>query len=49
MGKLIILVLIILIAFWLGRLSVSTKKDKVSRKTSQDESTIIDIEIEEKK
>lgn len=47
MGKLIILVLIILIAFWIGRLSVSAKKDKVSRNTSQDESTIIDIEIED--
>jgi len=47
MGKLLILVLIILLAFWIGRLSASAKKEKVSKNTSQDESSIIDIEIED--
>ncbi|GJM15749.1 MAG: hypothetical protein DHS20C13_10760 [Thermodesulfobacteriota bacterium] len=47
MGKLLILLLIILIAFWVGRLSVSSKKEKISKNNNQDESEIIDIEIED--
>ncbi len=47
MGKILILTLIILIAFWVGRLSVGTKKDKVSKKTPQNDSSIIDIDIED--
>jgi len=47
MGKLLILALIILLAFWIGRLSVSQKKEKITKNTPQDESTIIDIEIED--
>lgn len=47
MGKLLILTLIILAAFWMGRLSVSTKKDKISKNSSTDKSTIIDIQIED--
>jgi len=47
MGKILILTLIIFIAFWVGRLSVSTKKDKVSKDTPQNDSSIIDIEIED--
>lgn len=47
MGKILILALIILIAFWIGRLSVSTKKEKITKNSSSDESTIIDIEVED--
>jgi len=47
MGKLLILLLIILIAFWVGRLSVGSKKEKISKNNNQDESEIIDIEIED--
>lgn len=47
MGKLLLLVLIILLAFWMGRLSVSKKKDKITKNTSHDESNIIDIEIDD--
>lgn len=47
MGKLLILSLIIVGAFWLGRLSVRAKKDKISKNSSQDESSVIDIEIED--
>lgn len=47
MGKLLILVLIILLAFWIGRLSVGAKKDKCPKDNSNDESSIIDIEIED--
>ena len=51
MGKLIILILIVLIAFWIGRLSVSSRKNTKSRNNSSDEGNIdegniIDIEIE---
>jgi len=47
MGKLLILILIVLIAFWIGRLSVSSRKNKQSRKNSSDEGKIIDIEVED--
>ncbi len=47
MGKILILTLIILIAFWVGRLSVGTKKDKISKKTPDHDSSIIDIEPED--
>jgi hypothetical protein len=47
MGKLIILILIVLIAFWIGRLSVSSRKNTKSRNNSSDEGNIIDIKIED--
>jgi len=48
MGKILILVLIILISFWVGRLSVSTKKEKIAKKAPNHNAPIIDIELEEK-
>ena len=47
MGKLLILVLIVLIAFWMGRLSVSSGKNKTPDNNSRDEGNIIDIEVED--
>jgi len=48
MGKLLILILIVLIAFWMGRLSVSSGKNKNPDNNSRDEGNIIDIEVEDK-
>ena len=48
MGKLIIVIFIVIIAFWMGRQSVSSKKSKISGNEKIDESKIIDIEIEDK-
>jgi len=48
MGKLLILTSIIFLAFWLGRISASSKKDKDSKEISRDESDVIDIELEDK-
>ena len=47
MLKLLILIVIIAGAFWLGRLSVSAKEDKFSKNSHQDEPSVIDIEIED--
>ncbi|MCH7949117.1 MAG: hypothetical protein IH875_01385 [Candidatus Dadabacteria bacterium] len=47
MGKILILILIILISFWVGRLSVRTKKDKVAKRTPNHDSSIIDVELED--
>ena len=47
MVKLLILFVIIAGAFWLGRLSAGSKKNKISKNSSQDESSVIDIEIED--
>ena len=47
MGKILILILIILISFWVGRLSVSTKNDKVAKKTPNHDSSIKDVELED--
>lgn len=45
--KLLILLVIIAGAFWLGRLSAGVKKDNISQKSSLDESKVIDIEVED--
>ncbi len=46
MMKLLLLIVIIAGAFWLGRLSANVKKN-ISKKSSLDESNVIDIEIED--
>ncbi len=47
MLKLLILLIIIVGAFWLGRLSAGASKQKSADKASLDESSVIDIEIED--
>ena len=47
MMKLLLLLAIIAGAFWLGRLSAGVKKHSISKKSSPDESKVIDIEIED--
>jgi len=48
MGKILILLLIILVSFWVGRLSVGAKKEKITKKASRQDPSIIDIELEDK-
>lgn len=47
MTKLLILVLIVLIAYWLGRQSAKGRGKQVEKRNPKDESEVIDIEIEE--
>lgn len=47
MLKLLILLVIIAGAFWLGRLSANAQKGKPPKNSSNDESQVIDIEIED--
>ena len=47
MLKLLILLVIIAGAFWLGRLSAGAKNNKISKKPPPDESEVIDIEVED--
>lgn len=47
MLKILILLIIIAGAFWLGRLSAGTNKDKISTTSSKNESEVIDIELED--
>ncbi|MEM7009469.1 MAG: hypothetical protein AAF462_10085 [Thermodesulfobacteriota bacterium] len=48
MGKVLILLIIIAGAFWLGRLSAKAKNNKIADKPSGNEPEVIDIEIEDK-
>lgn len=48
MGKLLVLALIIILAFWLGRLSARSKKENNPKNMSRDDSNVIDIEPEDK-
>ncbi len=48
MLKLLILVIIIAGAFWLGRLSAGAKRHEIEDNTAPDDSSVIDIELEDK-
>ncbi len=48
MTKLLLIVLIILIAFWLGKMSVEGKRKNLSKRNSEAESPVIDIKAEDK-
>ena len=47
MLKLLILILIIAGAFWLGRLSAKAKRHKIEDNPARDDSSVIDIEVED--
>ena len=50
MTKLLIIILIVAIAFWLGRMSVTAKKDNNQDKKNNDKDPpVIDIKLEDKK
>lgn len=48
MTKLLLLVLIVLVAFWLGKMSASAKRKDAGRRNSGPDTTVIDIEPEDK-
>lgn len=48
MTKLLLLALIILIAFWLGKMSASGKRKDIVKRNSGPDTPVIDIESEDK-
>ena len=48
MTKLLLLAIIVLIAFWLGKMSVTAKQKEISKRKSQNEKPVIDIEPEDR-
>ncbi len=48
MTKILLIVLIILIAFWLGKMSVQGKRKRLSKRNREAESPVIDIKAEDK-
>ena len=48
MTKILLLVLIILIAFWLGKMSAEGKRKNLSKRNYEPESPVIDIHTEDK-
>ena len=48
MTKILLIVLIILIAFWLGKMSVEGKRKNLSRRNSETQNPVIDIKAEDK-
>ncbi len=48
MTKLLLLAVIILIAFWLGKMSAAGKRREITRRDSEPDRPVIDIESEDK-
>ena len=48
MTKLLLLAFIVLIAFWLGKMSVKGKQKNISRRETETDKPVIDIEPEDK-
>lgn len=48
MTKILLIVLIILIAFWLGKMSAGGRRKYLSKRNSEPENPVIDIKAEEK-
>ena len=48
MTKILLLVLIILIAFWLGKMSAGGKQRNLSKRDSESDNPVIDIKAEDK-
>lgn len=48
MTKILLIVLIILIAFWLGKMSAEGKRKNLSKRNSEPENPVIDITAEDK-
>ena len=48
MTKILLLVLIVMIAFWLGKMSAQGKRKNMSKRNSESEGPVIDIKAEDK-
>lgn len=48
MTKLLLLALIIIIAFWLGKISARGKNKEIRNRNSEPDNSVIDIELEDK-
>ncbi len=48
MTKILLLVLIILIAFWLGKMSAEGKQRNLSKRNTESDNPVIDIKTEDK-
>lgn len=48
MTKILLLVLIIMIAFWLGKMSAEGKRKNLSKRNYEPENPVIDIKAEDK-
>ncbi|HET7290583.1 MAG TPA: hypothetical protein VFJ67_09115 [Thermodesulfobacteriota bacterium] len=48
MTKILLIVLIVLIAFWLGKMSADGKRKNLSKRNSEPEGPVIDIKAEDK-
>lgn len=48
MTKLLLLALIIVIAFWLGKMSASRKNREIRKRNLEQDDSVIDIELEDK-
>jgi len=48
MTKLLLLAAIIMIAFWLGKMSVKSKQNKIDKRKPDNDRPVIDIEPEDK-
>lgn len=48
MAKMLVLALIVLIAFWLGKMSAEGKRKNIADRSSEPERPVIDINAEEK-
>jgi hypothetical protein len=48
MTKILLIVLIVLIAFWLGKMSAEGRRKNMARKSSGLENPVIDIKAEDK-
>lgn len=48
MTKLLLIVLIVLIAFWLGKMSADGRRKNLSKRSSEPDGPVIDIKAEDK-
>jgi len=48
MTKILLIVLIVLIAFWLGKMSAGGRRKNLSKRNSEPEGPVIDIKAEDK-
>ena len=48
MTKILLIVLIVMIAFWLGKMSADGKRKNLSKRSSGHEGPVIDIKAEDK-
>ena len=48
MTKLLLIVLIVMIAFWLGKMSADGRRKNLSKRNSEQDGPVIDIKAEDK-